>query len=49
MGKLARSYAFHNKGLGCVLDLENQRLLVLAARLGSSRSEPVCGWLEVPN
>ena len=49
MGKLAGFYEFHNKGLGCVLDLASQRLLVLVARLGSSRSEPGCGWLEVPN
>ena len=49
MGKLVRSYEFHNKGLGCVLDPVSQRRLVLVARLGSSRSEPECGWLEVPN
>jgi hypothetical protein len=43
------SYVSHSRGLGYVLDLVIQRLLILVARLRSSRSEPGCGWQGVPN
>jgi hypothetical protein len=39
----------HSRGLGFVLDLMIQKLLISVARLRSSRSELGCGWIGVPN